>query len=59
MAVAAHQPVATLVDQLGEGDQVNVDLGLQRGGQHAAGAFAGQLVQAHRQLAPGGLVGGG
>src|SRR6266571_6760926 len=56
VAVAAHQPVPVLVDQLGEGGQVNVDLGLQRSCQHPAGALAGQLVQAHRQLTPGSIV---
>jgi len=56
VAVAAHQPVAVLVGLVGVGGQVGVDLGLQRRGQHPAGAFAGQLVQAHRKLAPGGLV---
>jgi hypothetical protein len=52
VAVAAHQPVATLV----VGGQVNVDLGLQRSCQHPARALTGQLVQAHRQLTPGSLV---
>jgi hypothetical protein len=57
VAVAAHQPVAALVDQLSERGDVGIDLGLERRGQHPAGALAGQLVQAHRQLAPGSLVG--
>jgi hypothetical protein len=57
VAVAAHQPVAALVDQLSERGDVGIDLGLERRSQHPAGALAGQLVQAHRQLAPGSLVG--
>jgi hypothetical protein len=56
VTVATHQRVAMFVDQLGQGGRVHVDLGLQRHRQHAAGAFAGQLVQAHRHLGPGGLV---
>jgi hypothetical protein len=48
--------MAVLVDQLSESGDVGVDLGLQRRGQHPAGALAGQLVQAHRQLTPGSLV---
>jgi hypothetical protein len=56
VAVAAHQPVAVLVDQLGEGGQVGVDLGLQRHRQHPPGALAGQLVQAHHKLTPGSIV---
>jgi len=45
VAVAHHQPPATLVPLAGVGGQVVVDLGLQRGGQHLPGALAGQLVQ--------------
>jgi hypothetical protein len=45
VAVADHQPSATLVTLGGVGGQVVVDLGLQGGGQHAPGALAGQLVQ--------------
>jgi hypothetical protein len=45
VAVAHHQPPATLVTLAGVGGQVVVDLGLQRGGQHLPGALAGQLVQ--------------
>jgi hypothetical protein len=56
VAVADHQPMAVLVDQRGKGGDVGVDLGLERRGQHPAGALASQLVQAHRQLTPGSLV---
>jgi hypothetical protein len=45
VAVAHHQPPATLVTLAGVGGQVVVDLGLQRGGQHPPGALTGQLVQ--------------
>jgi hypothetical protein len=48
--------MAALVDQRGKGGDVGVDLGLERRGQHPAGALASQLVQAHRQLTPGSLV---
>jgi hypothetical protein len=57
VAVAAHQPVAVLVCQRGVGGDVGVDLGLQRRGQHPAGALTGQLVQAHRKPAVGSVVG--
>ena len=45
VAVAHHQPPATLVTLAGVGGQVVVDLGLQGGGQHPPGALTGQLVQ--------------
>jgi hypothetical protein len=48
--VADHQPVAVLVDQLSVGGDVGLDLGLQRGRQHPAGALTEQLVQIGRQL---------
>lgn len=48
VAVADHQPPATLVDLVGVGGQVGVHLRFQGLGQHPAGAFAGQLVQSRR-----------
>jgi hypothetical protein len=50
VAVAHHQPPAVLVPLGRVGGQVGVDLGLQRGGQHAPGTLAGQLVQVQAQL---------
>jgi hypothetical protein len=41
-----------LIDQLGVRGQVGLDLGLQRGSQHPAGALAEQLVQIGGQLGP-------
>jgi hypothetical protein len=52
MAVADHQPVAALVDQLGVGGDVGLDLGLQRDRQQPAGTLADQLVQIGGQLGP-------
>jgi hypothetical protein len=57
VAVAHHQPPATLVAFGGVGGQVVVDLGLQRGGQHAPGALTGQLVQVRVQLGTRSLIG--
>jgi hypothetical protein len=57
VAVADHQPPAALVDLVGVGGQVGVHLSFQGLGQHPAGAFAGQLVQAQAQLGLGLLVG--
>jgi hypothetical protein len=45
VAVAHHQPPATLVTLGCVGGQVVVDLGLQRGGEHAPGTLTSQLVQ--------------
>jgi len=56
VAVAHHQPPATLVPLGRSGGQVGVDLGLQRGGQHPPGALAGKLVQVQAQLGTRGLV---
>ena len=52
VAVADHQPVAVLVDQLGVRGDVGLDLGLQRRRQHPPGALAEQLVQVGGQLGP-------
>ena len=52
MAVADHQPVAMLVDQLGVRGDVGLDLGLQRDFEHPAGTLAEQLVQIGGQLGP-------
>jgi hypothetical protein len=52
VAVADHQPVAVLVDQLAMGGDVGLDLGLQRGRQHPPGTLAEQLVQFQGQLGP-------
>ena len=49
MAVADHQPPATLIPRGGVRGQVVVDLGLQGGGQHPPGALAYQLVQVQAQ----------
>jgi hypothetical protein len=58
MAVADHQPPATLVPLGGVGGEVVVDLGLQGGGQHPPGTLAHQLIQVQAQpvMRPG--VGG-
>jgi hypothetical protein len=50
--VADQQPVAALIDQLGVGGEIGVDLGLQGGDQHPPGALAEQLVQIGGQLGP-------
>ena len=50
VAVAAHQPVAALVDHRGVRSDVDVDLGFQRGSQHPAGTLAEQFVQVQREL---------
>jgi hypothetical protein len=58
MAVADHQPPATLVPLGGVGGEVVVDLGLQGGGQHPPGTLAYQLLQVQAQLVMGLGVGG-
>jgi hypothetical protein len=50
VAVAHHQPPATLIPLGGVGGQGGVDLGLQGGGEHPPGALAHQLVHAQAQL---------
>jgi hypothetical protein len=57
VAVTHHQPVATLVDHLGVGAKVGIDLSLQRGRQQPPGALTDQLVQIAGQLGPCLLVG--
>jgi hypothetical protein len=57
VAVADHQPPATLVPLGRVGGQVGVDLGLHGGGQHRPGTLAHQLVQVQAQLTHG-LLGG-
>jgi hypothetical protein len=52
VAVADHQPVTVLVDQLGVAGDVGLDLGLQRHRQHPPGALAKQLIQVQGQLGP-------
>jgi hypothetical protein len=52
VAVADHQPVTVLIDQLGVGGDVGLDLGLQRHRQQPPGALAKQLVQVQGQLGP-------
>jgi len=49
--VPDHQPVPVLVDLVGVLRNVGRNLGLQRCGEHPAGALAGQLVQ-HRPAHP-------
>jgi hypothetical protein len=56
VAVAHHQPPASLVALGRVGGQIVVDLGLQGGGEHPPGAFAGQPVQVHPQLALHSLI---
>ena len=56
VAIADHQPAATLVPLGGMRGQVGVDLGLQGGGEHPPGALAGQLVQVGVQLGTHRLV---
>jgi hypothetical protein len=56
VAVAHHQPPATLVPRSGAGDQIVVDLGLQGGGKHPPGALAGQPIQVHPQFGSRGLI---
>jgi len=58
MAVADHQPPATLVPLGGVGGEVVVDLGLQGRGQHPPGTLAYQLVQVQAQPVMCLLVGG-
>jgi hypothetical protein len=58
IAVADHQPPATLVPLGGVGGEVVVDLGLQGGGQHPPGTLAYQLLQVQAQLVMGLGVGG-
>jgi hypothetical protein len=50
VAVAHHQPPATLIPLGGVRGEIGVDLGLQRGGQHPPGALTHQLVQVQAQL---------
>src|SRR5512133_433126 len=50
MAVADHQPPATLIPLGGVGGEVSVDLGLQGGTQHPPSTLAYQLVQVQAQL---------
>jgi hypothetical protein len=50
VAVAHHQPAAVRIPLSGAGDQIVVDLGLQRGGQHPPGALASQPIQVQAQL---------
>jgi hypothetical protein len=50
MAVADHQPPATLVPLGQVRGQVVVDLGLQGGGQHPPGTLAYQLIKVQAQL---------
>ena len=56
VAVATHQPVATLVCQRGVGGDVGVDLDLQRHRQHPPCALPKQLVQVQAQLGLGSIV---
>ena len=58
MAVADHQPPATLVPLGGMRGEIVVDLGLQGGGQQPPGTLAYQLVQVQAQLVMGLGVGG-
>jgi hypothetical protein len=58
VAVAHHQPPATLVPLGGMRGQVVVDLGLQGGGQHPAGALAHDLVEVQARLVMGLGIGG-
>ncbi len=55
-AVADHEPPAVLVALLSVAGDVVIDLGLQRLGQHPAGAFADQVVD-QRAAAPAGFIG--
>jgi hypothetical protein len=55
--VTHHQPPPALITFGGVDSQIVVDLGLQRGGEHPPGTFAGQLVQIHEQLGTGNLIG--
>jgi hypothetical protein len=57
VAVADHQPPATLVPLGRVGGEIVVDLGLQCGGQHPPGALADDRIQVKAQLARG-LLGG-
>jgi hypothetical protein len=52
MAIADHQPVAALVDQLGVRGDVGLDLGLQRNFEHPASTLAEQFVHVGGQLGP-------
>jgi phage protein D len=55
VAVADHQPPATLVLLGRMGGEIRVDLGFQGGGQHPPGALAHDRiqVQAQRVMRPG------
>jgi hypothetical protein len=53
VAVADDQPPAVLVDLVGVGGQVGVDLGLQRLREHPPGTLTRQLVQVQTQLGSG------
>jgi hypothetical protein len=55
--VAHHQPPATLITLTGVHFDVGGHLGLQRGGQHAAGALAHDLVQHRRHVLARRLIG--
>jgi len=58
MAVADHQPPATLVPLGGVRGQVVLDLGFSGGGQHPPGTLAHDRIQAQAQLVLGLGVGG-
>lgn len=48
VAVAHHQPAATLIALTGELGNIGVDLGLQRLGQHPPGTLTHELVDQRR-----------
>ena len=58
-AVAHHQPASALVALVDELGDVGVDLGLQRLGQHPAGALADEFVDQHRPVGTAGVIGVG
>jgi hypothetical protein len=57
--VAHHQPASALVALTRELGDVGVDLGLQRFGQHPAGALADDLVDQRHPVRAAGVIGVG